>query len=161
MNMNRITRTLASSVAVAGCLIASAEAQDDNLVGTWECSMSTDDPQTGMSLNVDFVMTYDSDGSYEREGQMKIMQAEMEIDTTIEMKEDGTWSLDGLSLTESRSSLEFSSQEEEPSQIEQMILQGMEAAAGAATEETIELTSLTATTLQFDEDGGASTCTKA
>ena len=42
-----------------------------------------------------------------------------------------------------------------------MILQGMETASGATTEETIELSSLTATTLEFNEDGEVSTCTRA
>ena len=163
--LQSICRKLSLGVAVAGGLAGSAIAQEENLVGTWSCSTSFEDPESGAKMAADFVQTYENDGSYARAGEFSVVIPVLEVDTSISVAEAGTWRLvDSTVLAELTTDIEFSSLEDSPSQMEQMILQQMrgEAEASRTVEQTVELTSLTATTLQFeDESGGLSSCQKA
>lgn len=160
MSINR--RRFAAAGFTFGSLLAAASvAQESNLVGTWDCSMSMQDQEVGMQMNINFEQTYDADGSYERAGRMNISVAALQLDLTIDIDESGAWSLDGMTLTETSSDISFTSASETPSQMESMILQQIQMAAESEPEQTVELESLTATTMEFmDDDGANASCMK-
>jgi hypothetical protein len=161
---SRVCRLGLSSAAVAGCLITTAFAQEDELVGDWSCTMSTEDQEIGASLSAEFEQTYESDGTYEREGDIRVVIAAFEVDIAVSIAEAGTWRLiDAMTLGETATDLEFSSAEESPSQVEAMMLEQMQAEADAQAmeEQTTEIVSLTATMLELqDPDGAVLACEK-
>lgn len=161
----RICRQLLAGMAIIGSLIAPAFAQEDDVVGTWACGLSIDDPATGTAVSADFETTYDSDGSYERDGQLKISVAAMQLDIDVVMDEAGNWRVvESTGLGETATEISFSSLAETPSQVEQMVLQQMQVEANAmlGKEEVAEITSMTADAMVLtSDDGAALTCNKA
>ena len=116
--------------------------------------MMVEDPTGQGSVSAEFEMTYKSDGTYERMGLMTIVMAALQIDTSISIAESGDWTKESMVLTEMRHELEFAIADEEPSQMEQMIVQQMQAAAEATSEESMTITSLTATSMSLQPGGG-------
>lgn len=162
--LNRSCRALFCGVAVMGCLATSAFAQEDNLHGTWNCSLEFIDDEIGAVMKADFEQTYATNGTFERMGQMSIMIEAFGVDIAIGIEENGDWRMvDAMVIGETTSDVAFSSQKQEPSEMEAMILQQMQAEADADThdESTVELKTLTATTMEFeDEEGVVSSCQK-
>jgi hypothetical protein len=160
----RISRHFFSGFASMSCLIGTAFAQEDDLVGTWDCGLEYTDQSVGAAITADFDMTYDADGTYTRAGKMDISIAAFQVDISIVMDEAGNWRLvDSTALGETPTSLTFSSADEMPSEMEQMIFQQMQAEADASLdqEETTDITSLTSTSMVLaSEGGGALTCAK-
>ena len=148
----RIWRLLLGGAVAGSLLISTASAQD--VLGTWTCSMMVEDPTGQGSVSAEFEMTYKSDGTYERMGLMTIVMAALQIDTSISIAESGDWTKESMVLTEMRHELEFAIADEEPSQMEQMIVQQMQAAAEATSEESMTITSLTATSMSLQPGGG-------
>jgi hypothetical protein len=163
--LNRACRVLFGGAAVAGCLVATALAQNDDIHGTWSCGLSIQDPATGTTMNADFEQTYAADGTYERDGEMNILIEAFEVDITIVIEESGTWRwVEPMVLGETTSEIAFSSPAETPSQMEQMMLTQMQAAADAevSQEQTVEIRSITATALELvDDEGAEMACDKA
>lgn len=163
-SLHRVGRLVFSATAMAGLLIATASAQEDEVVGTWNCSFSVEDAASGAAMSGDFVQTYGADGNYARTGEIHVMIAAFEVDLDISIEESGAWRMvDSMVLGETMSEIVFSSDEEAPSETEQMLLQQMEAeAAATVAEETYQITALTATTMDLN-DGGEVTmsCQKA
>lgn len=163
--LRRICRNPLAGLAITCCLIATAQAQEDDIVGTWDCGLSIDDPASGASVNADFATTYDSDGSYERDGQLVISIAALQLNISVAMDEAGNWRVvDSTGLGETANEISFSSLSEEPSQMEQMILQQMQAESNAmlGQEEVAEITSITANAMELTSDDGSElTCNKA
>jgi hypothetical protein len=153
------------SLAIISCLITAALAQEDEIVGTWDCGLSVDDPATGASVRANFETTYDADGTYSRDGSVSIVVAALQVDITIVMDEAGNWRVvDSTGLGETVTAIDFSTTSETPTQMEQMMLQQMrqEATAALSTEETAQILSLTATTMELQSnDGEALNCSKA
>ena len=148
----RVWRLIFSGAFVGSLLISTASAQD--VLGTWSCSMLVEDPANQASVSAEFEMTYRADGTYERMGVMTIVMAALQIDTAISIAESGNWKKESMVLTEIRSELEFASADEAPSQMEQMIVQQMQTAAEASNEESMTITSLTATSMSLQPGGG-------
>jgi hypothetical protein len=163
--LQRIGPKLLTGMAISCGLVATAFAQADDLVGTWECGLSINDPASGASVNADFETTYDSDGSYAREGQLKISIAALQLELTVGMDEAGSWRvIDSQNIGETASELTLSSTSEMPSQIEQMILQQMQSESSGVVgqEEVAEIVSLTASTMELrSSDGAEMACNKA
>ena len=160
-----ICRHLLSSLAITSCLIATAFAQEDDIVGTWACGLSIDDPASGAAVKADFETTYDSDGSYTREGQMDISIAPLQLEISVLMDEAGSWRVvESTAIGETASEIKISALSETPSQMEQMIVQQMqtESSGVIGQEEVAEITSLTADAMQLESPDGASlSCDKA
>jgi uncharacterized lipoprotein NlpE involved in copper resistance len=149
---NRIFRLSFSILAIAGLQISTASAQD--VLGRWKCSMSMADPSGEGSVSADFDVTFNADGSYARTGAMSIVMAALQVDTSFTMAETGTWTKDAMMLTTKTDEIAFESTDDSPSQIEQMILQQMEASAQNAPEDSIMIKSLTATTMSLETGDG-------
>jgi hypothetical protein len=160
----RVSGHFSSGLAIMGCLVGTAFAQEDDLVGTWDCGLEYMDPSVGAAITADFDMTYDADGTYTRAGRMDIAIAAFQVDISIVMDEAGKWRLvDSTALAETPTSLTFSAEDEMPTEMEQMIFQQMQAEANASLEqeETTDITSLTSTSMVLaSEGGGALTCAK-
>ena len=150
---NRICRLLFSALAVAGLQISTASAQD--VLGNWKCSMSMVDPQGEGSVTADIDVTFNPDGSYERNGAMTIVVAALQVETSFTMAETGTWTKDEMVLTTKTDEISFDSTDEAPTTMEQMILQQMETSAQNAPEDSITITSLTATTMSLETGDGS------
>jgi len=158
---NRISLLLLSTLAIAGLQVSTASAQD--VLGSWKCSMSMVDPQGEGSITADFDVTFNANGSYERNGAMSIVMQALQVDTSFTMAETGTWTKNEMVLTTQTEEITFESTDEAPSQMEQMILQQMQASAQDAPEDEIKITSLTATTMSLetgDGEGDEMTCDK-
>jgi hypothetical protein len=158
---NRICRLLFSVLAIAGLQISTASAQD--VLGSWNCSMSMVDPSGEGSISAEFDVTFNADGSYERNGAMSIVMAALQVDTSFTMAETGTWTKEEMTLTTDTEEIAFESTDEAPSDIEKMILQQMESAAQTSPEDSVVITSLTATTMSLetgDGQGEEMTCDK-
>lgn len=164
-SLHSFCRLLAKGTAVATCLVATAIAQDDNLVGTWDCGLSFTDPSIGAVITADFNMTYDRNGSYDRNGEMNISIPAFEVEISIALDEAGTWRMvSPMVVGETPSRLEFTNNDSSPSDMENMMFQQMQAEASTSLsqEETTEIASLTATTMELaSDDGGPLTCQKA
>jgi hypothetical protein len=149
---------------MAGCLIAPAFGQSDDIIGDWTCDLTVDDPETGTKMNAEFEHSYDDDGTYERSGQMNIVIEAFDVDISIGIDEEGTWRwVESMVIGETTTDIEFSSTVETPSQMEQMMLAQMQAAADAESseEQPVDIASLTATTMEIeDDDGTAMVCEK-
>lgn len=159
MTIGRIGFGLASGAALAGCLFGTASAQDDDLVGSWSCSTNAEDADTGMTMNIEFDQTYDSDGTYERAGKVQVAVEAFQVDVAFTMQEAGTWRRDAMVLAETMTEIELTSADESPTQISQFMLQQMQADAESdiAKEETLDISSLSAATLVLDQDDGVVT----
>ncbi|HUF72586.1 MAG TPA: hypothetical protein VMR74_06790 [Gammaproteobacteria bacterium] len=161
----RVCQLTFASAAMTGCLIATAFAQNDDIIGTWTCDLTVDDPESGAQMNAEFEHTYDGDGTYERAGEMNIVIEAFDVDIAIGIEESGTWRwVESMVVGETTTDIEFSSAVETPSQMEQMMLQQMQAAADAESseEQTVDISSLTATTMEIeDDDGAVMVCAKA
>ena len=151
-------------VALAGCLVGAASAQDSELVGTWDCSGSVQDAEIGMTMNAEFEQTFSANGTYSRTATISMAIAAMQIEFGFDMDEQGNWEREGMTLHETPTALEIVSTSEMPSPIEQMALGQMQAEAQASlnTATSSAITSLTssAMTLDGDDDFGLS-CQKA
>lgn len=156
---HRIPRLLFSAAVIGSLVIATASAQE--VLGTWNCGMTAEDPSGEGSINMEFEATFNADGTYERAGEMTIVMAALQVDTSFTFMESGSWTRDSMHLTTTPSEIEFQSGDEEPSQIEQMFLQQMQTAADNPEEETITISSLTATTMTLDVEGEATVCEKS
>jgi hypothetical protein len=166
MNTTRFfCRNLLGGLAISLALVATAFAQEDDVVGTWACGLSIDDPASGASVNADFETTYDSDGTYERDGQLVISIDAMQLDITVAMDEAGNWRvIESTGLGETATEISFSTLSEMPTQMEQMILQQMQTESNAmiGKEEVAEITAMTADAMELtSDDGAALTCNKA
>ena len=160
----RKSRYLVSGVALAALFGAAASADEQQLAGTWNCNLMFEDPNIGATMTGQFEQTYKQDGSYERAGQMRIVVAAFDVDAAFTVAEAGDWRSDGVVITEMRSKLEFATVDPDPSPAAQLVVQQMQAEANAETvaEESVEITKLTATQLEFeDPDGAAAVCRKA
>ena len=125
--------------------------------------MSMVDPSGEGSITADFDMTFNANGSYERNGAMSIVMQALQVDTSFTMAETGTWTKNEMVLTTQTEEITFESTDEAPSTMEQMILQQMQASAQNAPEDEITITSLTATTMSLetgDGEGDEMTCDK-
>jgi len=161
----RFCRILVSGSLISGCLIATAFAQQDDIVGTWDCGLTIEDQASGAVINADFETSYNANGTYTRVGVMSIVVAAFEVDISIGMDEAGNWRLvDSTGLAETATEVDLSSTAATPSPMETVMLQQMqqEATAALSQEEVAQIRSLTATTMQLeDDDGAALSCAKA
>jgi hypothetical protein len=156
---HRMARLLFSATVATSLMIATASAQD--VLGTWSCGMTAEDPSGEGSISVELEVTFSRDGTYRRDGEMTIVMAALQVDTSIAVRETGSWTLDSMVLTTVPGEIELQSTDESPSQMEQMIVQQMQSAAQDTSEESITITSLTATTMTLDAEGEAMMCEKA
>jgi len=163
--LQRIGRQLLCGLVFASCLTATAFAQENDIIGDWNCGLSIDDAATGSSVNARFETNYASDGSYVRTGQLQISLAAGQIKLTVAMDESGDWHVvDSKNLAETATKVSYASTSETPSPTEQMIVQQMqEGAIGELGNEVIaEITALTADALELTStDGAELSCTKA
>jgi hypothetical protein len=161
----RIFSSCFSGLAIISCAIGTAFAQEDEIVGTWTCGLSIEDPASGAAVTAEFETSYDSDGSYTRAGQLNISVAAAQLNVSVVLDEAGNWRLvDAMSLGETVTEIDFTSTAETPSPIEQMMLQQMEAESNGVVgqEEVSEITSLTANSMEIESsDGAAMVCQKA
>lgn len=157
---HRLCRLLFGVAAIGSLVIATASASAQEVLGTWSCGMTAEDPSGQGSIDMEFEATFNADGTYRRAGAMTIVMAALQVDTSFDFMETGSWTRDSMLLTTIPSEIEFQSADEEPSQIEQMFLQQMQSAAENPEEETITITSLTATTMTFDVEGEVTLCEK-
>ena len=161
----RFGRSLFGGLAITSCLVAAAIAQEDDVVGTWDCGLSVDDPASGTAVDADFETTYDANGSYERDGQLNISIAALQIDIAVAMDEVGNWRIvESTSRGETATEIRFSTPSGTPSPTEQMILQQMQAEANEmlGKEEVAEITAISADSMELtSDDGAALTCSKA
>jgi len=161
----RIGRRLLGGLAITGCLIGTAFAQEDDIVGTWDCGLTIEDPESGAAVRADFETTYDSDGSYARDGQLDISIAALQLEISVGMNEAGNWRVvDASSIGETTSEIKISALSETPSQMEQMIIQQMQSESTSAVgqEEVSAITSLTADVMELSSaDGAELSCNKA
>lgn len=147
-------------IVAFGCF-ATATASAQDVLGTWNCGMTMQDPSGQGSVSVQFEATFNADGSYERAGDMSIVMAALQVDTSFSFKEAGSWTRDAMVLTTTPSEIAFESTEEAPSQIEQMFAQQIQSAAQNAPEQSLTINSLTATTMTIDAEGDETTCQKS
>lgn len=163
--LHRICLSVLGGAAVTGGLITTAYAQDDNILGTWNCGLSFQDPEIGATMNVRFEQTYDADGTYVRAGEMSIAIPALQVDIAVAIDEAGTWRfLESLIVAEKMTKLDLASMSDAPTQMEQMLVEQMRAGAQAelSDEQTVNLKSLTATTMEYeDADGMLTSCQKA
>jgi hypothetical protein len=141
--------------AIAICLPGTALAQDSELVGTWNCAGKAEDPEMGMTTIVEFVQTYAADKTYERKADLAITIAAFSIDVAMVVSDSGTWRREGMAVMEIMSDIEITAASEAPSQAEAAMLQliQQEAEADIAVEETMQIRSLTASTMEIDDGG--------
>jgi hypothetical protein len=135
-------------------LMATAKAQSDALVGTWNCSFSVE--ESGSSMTTTYERIFRDDGSYAIDGSMTVAIAQLDIDLALTIDAAGKWRVDGSRLLETLDSIEVASESENPNQIEQMIVGQMRASMGeidSEKEEESTIVSVTATTLELDDDG--------
>ena len=159
-----VRRVALSGLTLTGILIATASAQEEQIAGTWNCSTAFEDAELGISMTAEFESTYGADGMLERDGGMNMTIAALGSEISFMVKAVGTWkAAESMVIEETISSTEFAAGSEEPSQIEQMMLQQMQAqvdGAGPQTD-TIQLESLTDTTMVgANTTGAAVTCQK-
>lgn len=163
MLSKKFCASLGAAVFLASGQAQMASAQDsDDLVGTWSCSVSMS--EEGMSMSGDYEYTFEDDQTFELNGEMKIDLAmpDLELNFAFDLNVAGTWRLEASSLFEKLGSVDVSSSSAEPSPIEQMILQQMEAsfAGSGGTEEESTIVELTSDSLMID-DGGLHECERA
>lgn len=135
-------------------LIASAQAQSDALVGTWNCSFSAE--ENGATMETNYERTFNRDGTYAIDGEMKVAIAQLSIDLGISIDAAGKWRVDGDSLVETLDKMEVASTSEDPGEIEQMVVGQMQASMGQVDpeqEERSTIVSVSDTTLELDDDG--------
>lgn len=115
-------------------------------------------------MSGDYEYTFEDDQTFELNGEMKIDLAmpDLELNFAFDLNVAGTWRLEASSLFEKLGSVDVSSSSAEPSPIEQMILQQMEAsfAGSGGTEEESTIVELTSDSLMID-DGGLHECERA
>jgi hypothetical protein len=140
---------------LVACLTGTAGAQDSELVGTWNCAGKAEDPEMGMTTVVEFVQVFAADKTYERNADVTIKVAAFTIDLSMLVRDSGTWNREEMAITEIMSDIEISSAGAAPSQAEQAMLQliQQEAEADIASEETMQIKSLTASTMEIDDGG--------
>ena len=145
-------------------LMLPASAQDGELIGTWNCAGMTEDADMGVRMNIRFVQTYSADDTYERTANLTITIAAFNLDMAVSVTDSGTWSRDATTVTEIMSDIEFSSASTAPSPLEQAMLQSIqeESEADIGKEQTMQITSLTAATMEFnDGEDVAMSCERA
>jgi hypothetical protein len=152
------------AAALAGCLIGAPTAEDSEIVGTWNCAGSAADPAIGMTMNVEYVQTYSADKAYERTADLTIRIEAFQLDLAMTVTDSGSWRREAMAVTELMSDIQFSSANETPSPEEQATLQTIQAEAEAdiGTEETMQIRSLTASTMELEDDEDMQlTCSRA
>jgi hypothetical protein len=149
MAARRNSLGVCGGAVLAACLSGTVWAQDSELVGTWNCAGKAEDPEMGMTTVVEFVQVFSADKTYERNADVSVTVAAFTIDLSLLVRDTGTWSREEMAVTE------ISSAGAAPSQAEQAMLQliQQEAEADIASEETMQIKSLTASTMEIDDGG--------
>ena len=145
--------SISVALLVACVQIPTANAQEDDVVGTWSCSFGAS--EEGMTMSGDYEYVFDDDQSFEANGQMTI---ELEIPDfaasfTLELDLAGTWRLESMTLYEILSKAAVSSASEAASPIEAMIVQQLQAEFGssAGQEEALTIVALTDSSMTIDD----------
>lgn len=161
-SFNRKTRILVSGIAMGLVVTGVAAADEEQLVGRWNCDLTFEDADFGAAMTGTFAQSYRQDGTYERAGKMRIVVAAFDVDAAFAVAESGDWRSDGKVITELRSKLEFTA--DDPSPAAQLVIQQMQAEADAenVAEESVDITKLTTNELEFeDPDGAEAVCRRA
>ena len=157
MKFIRSIGRLAGAVVVSCAAVATASAQD--LLGTWDCGAAIDDPTGQGNISIQFEATFSDNGVYERSGEMSIAIEALQLDATLSIMETGTWTRDGMALKTTTTELAIEpAGDEAPSPMVQMFAQQMQASSQNAGEQTLAITSLTATTMTIDSSGSETSC---
>ena len=157
MKLIRSIGRFAAAVTLSCAAIATASAQD--IIGRWDCGTMSQDLAGQGTISLDFDVTISADGVYEREGVMSIVMEALEVNASFSIMEIGSWTREGMELTTTTSEFVVEpAGDEAPSQMAQMIAQQMQASAGNGQQQTLTITSLTATTMTIDSAGDETTC---
>jgi hypothetical protein len=153
--MNTSPRTAAlllSAVTASSLLAGGAAAQEDEITGNWNCSLEAG--EQGMSMSASFDREFKRDGTSTLDGSMSVEMPAANIDITLAIVGTGTWRAEMMKLIETMTEVEVTSESENPGPMETMIAQQMQASfAQANQEQTTDIKSLTATTMELDDDG--------
>lgn len=151
-------RTLLGLAIPAAFLLTTANAQEEEIVGTWSCSFEMSEEETTMTG--DYERSFDADGTSGLVGEMQIVVPVAGLDATFSIDGTGTWRAEDMTLYETMEEVEVGSASESPSPIEEMLVTQLQTMFSANQEEqSTPISALTATRLELD-DGGPHLCDK-
>ncbi len=151
-------RILTGLMIPAAFLMGTANAQEDEIIGTWSCSFEMSEDEATMSA--EFERRFDADGTSGLKGEMRVVVPVAGLDTTFLINGSGTWRADEMTLFEKMNNVEVGSASESPSAIEQMLVTQVQTMFSQNQEEqSTPISALTATTMELD-DGGPHRCEK-
>ena len=161
MKTSQLNRRVSLGLAIpAFALMSTALAQEDEIVGTWNCSMSAE--QEGMTMSMEFERIFEADGTTEIDGKMSISAPQASLEASMLIVANGTWSAESMVLTEKMTDGTVKSASETPSQLEQMFVAQMQAEFSEnAQEEQTTITALTETTMELESGGMPLKCERA
>lgn len=151
----RVLLAVATGVGFA----ASAAAQQEQLVGSWDCSFNFSEDE--MSMSAEYEHSFTANGESTLDGVVRIRVPALEFDDSFSLKRTARWRLADMVLFERTLDVEIESTSASPSPISQLMaqqLQGMFADGASDEEDSSPIKALTATTLEFDEEGDTISC---
>ena len=155
VSTRRLTGVVSFPLFCAALLSAgSVAAQEDLLVGSWECS--ADYEEEGASMSTELTETFRADHTMHVDGEVKVDvdTEDFKLKTSFSIKVSGTWRLEPMVLWEKWSNYEFELTSKRPSPMEETLVQQLSQSLQPEDEESdSRIVSLTATRMQLDDDG--------
>jgi hypothetical protein len=129
-------------------------AQEDLLIGSWECTADYKDE--GASMSTELTEIFHADHTLQVDGEVKVDvdTEDFKIKTSFSINVSGTWRLESMVLWEKWSEYEFELTSKRPSPMEQTLVQQLSRSLQPEDEESdSRIVSLTARRMELDDDG--------